>query len=290
MRTIYLILFWSVPAVIALAVLEAGALWAIRGRYDWRAALASLADLLIRQYVVYAYLAFGPADALIGWLSAHRIATVPLTPWPAIATLFLGQELCYYWFHRCSHRIRFLWAHHAVHHSTNRFNLSAAYRFGWVGRLIGTTTFFVPLIWLGFPPRAVFVTLNLNLLYQFWIHNDWTPKLGPLEWLLNTPSHHRVHHAANPEYLDKNYGGVLIVFDWLFGTFAAECAEVPCRYGLVTPLQSNNPLWIVAHEWVALGRDLWRGRGPGEWARAVFGPPAEHERAKHCAPLGVPAE
>jgi sterol desaturase/sphingolipid hydroxylase (fatty acid hydroxylase superfamily) len=290
MHTIYLILFWSTPVVIAASAVEAGALWAIRRRYDWRAALASLADLLIRRYVVAVYLAFGLADPLIAWTVQHRIAVVPLGTAGSIATLFLGQEFCYYWFHRCSHRIRFLWASHAVHHSTNGFNLSAAYRFGWVGRLIGTTGFFAPLIWLGFPPGAVFVTLNLNLLYQFWIHNEWTPKLGPLEWVLNTPSHHRVHHAANPEYLDKNYGGVLIVFDRLFGTFAAEDETLPCRYGLVRPLHSNNPLWISAHEWVALGRDLWRGRRIEEWWRALFGPPADYAAPRARIPVAVPAE
>ena len=290
MPTIYQILYWSTPGVIVLSAIEAGILWMIRRDYDWRAALASLADLLVRQYVVYVYLAFGLADPLIGWAVQHRIATVPLSIAGSIAALFIGQEFCYYWFHRCSHRIRFLWASHAVHHSTNRFNLSAAYRFGWVGRLIGTNAFFVPLIWLGFPPRAVFVTLNLALLYQFWIHTDWVPKLGPLEWVLNTASHHRVHHAANPEYLDKNYGGALIIFDRLFGTFAAERDGIPCRYGLVTPLLSNNPLWIAAHEWFALGRDLWRGRSAGEWWRAVFGLPSGHETGKDCAAVAVPAE
>jgi sterol desaturase/sphingolipid hydroxylase (fatty acid hydroxylase superfamily) len=290
MQTIYLILYWSTPGVIALSAIEAGALWAVRRSYDWRAALASLADLLVREYVVYVYLTFGLAVPLIGWAAQHHVATLPVGTAGSIAVLFLGQEFCYYWFHRCSHRIRVLWASHAVHHSTNRFNLSAAYRFGWVGRLIGTSAFFVPLIWFGFPPRAVFITLNLGLLYQFWLHTDWVPKLGPLEWVLNTPSHHRVHHAANPEYLDKNYGGVLIVFDRLFGTFTAERDAVPGRYGLVKPLFSNNPLWIVAHEWVALGRDLWRGRSAGDWWRAVFGPPAGHEAAKDCMPLNLLAE
>jgi hypothetical protein len=107
--------------------------------------------------------------------------------------------------------------------------------------------------------------------------------------VLNTPSHHRVHHAANPEYLDKNYGGVLIVFDRLFGTFAEERDEVPCRYGLVTPLRSNNPVWIAFHEYAALARDLWRE--PRSWARALFAPPADHtEPASGRAPHPVPAE
>lgn len=279
MHTIYLILAWAPLAVMVLSAVEAALLWAIRRDYDWRAALASLADLLVRQYVVYAYLAFGLADPLIGWAARHRVATIPLDTAGALVLLFLGQEFCYYWFHRCSHRLRLLWASHAVHHSTNRFNLSAAYRFGWANRLIGTAAFYLPLIWLGFPARAVFITLNLNLLYQFWIHADWVPKLGPLEWVLNTPSHHRVHHAANPAYLDKNYGGVLIVFDRLFGTFAAERAAEPCRYGLVRPLHSNNPLWIAVHEWVALARDLWQARSLGEAWQAVFGAPAGHQAA-----------
>ena len=286
MATIMLILRWSTIGVTVLATIEAVVLWRVRRRYDWRAYLASLADLLVRQYVVYAYLAFGLADPLIGLARAHRVATIPLAAWSAVALLFIGQEFCYYWFHRASHRIRVLWASHAVHHSTNELNLGASYRFGWVTRLIGTGGFFVPLIWLGFPPGPVFITLNLNLLYQFVLHNDWMPKLGPLEWVFNTPSHHRVHHAANPEYLDKNYGGVLIVFDRLFGTFAAERDDVPCRYGLVTPLRSHNPVRIAFHGFIALGRDLWRP--PRHWAATLFGPPADYP--KHCAAERVPAE
>jgi sterol desaturase/sphingolipid hydroxylase (fatty acid hydroxylase superfamily) len=273
MQTIYTILFWSTPAVIALAAIEAVALWLIRRRYDWRAALASLADLLVRQYVVYVYFAFGPVDGLVRWVYLHRVATVPLGTAASVAALFVGQEFCYYWFHRCSHRLRFLWANHAVHHSTNELNLSAAVRFGWAGRLVGTTAFFLPLMWFGFAPRAVFVTLNLNLLYQFLLHIDWMPRLGPLEWVLNTPSHHRVHHAANPEYRDRNFGGVLIIFDRMFGTFAAERGDVPCRYGLAVPLRSYNPLWIAFHEFAALAGDLWHARGWRERGRALAGAP-----------------
>ena len=273
MQTIYTILYWSTPAIIALAAIEAAVLWTIRRRYDWRAGLASLADILVRQYIVYVYFAFGPVDLVIGWIYQHRIATVPLGATASIAALFVGQEFCYYWFHRCSHQLRLLWANHAVHHSPNELNLSAAFRLGWTGRLVGVSAFFLPLMWLGFAPRPVFVTLNLALLYQFLLHADWIPKLGPLEWVLNTPSHHRVHHAANPEYRDRNFGGVLIVFDRLFGTFAAENVAVPCRYGLVGPLRSNNPLWIAFHEFVALGRDLWRGRNWRERLRAFVAVP-----------------
>lgn len=282
MQTIRFILLWSTIAVITFAAMEAAALLIIRrGDYDWRAALCSLADLLVRQYVVYAYLAFGPIDWLTGFAWTHRVWTVPLGSMASIAALFIGQELSYYWFHRCSHHLRFWWAHHAVHHSPNELNLSAAFRIGWTGRLVGTSLFFVPLMWLGFAPGPVFITLNLNLLYQFFIHATWIPKLGPLEWVLNTPSHHRVHHASNPEYRDKNFGGVLIVFDRLFGTFGAERADVPCRYGLVAPLYSYNPLWIAFHGFAELGRDLWRARNWGDLRRAFLMPPA---------PAALPAE
>ena len=275
METLRLIFIYSVPVVILLATVEALVFWLRKGGdYDWRAYFASLADLLGRQYVVFTLLPIGLADPAIAWAWSHRIATVPLSGVGAFAALFLGQEFCYYWFHRCAHRVRWLWATHAVHHSSNQFNLAAAYRFGWTGRLSGIPIFFVPLVWLGFPAPIVFATLNLNLLYQFWLHVDWVPKLGFVEFVFNTPSHHRVHHAANPEYLDANYGGVLIIFDRLFGTLRLERDELPCRYGLVEPLRSNNPVRIAFHEWLALARDLWAACNWRETRQALFGPPS----------------
>jgi sterol desaturase/sphingolipid hydroxylase (fatty acid hydroxylase superfamily) len=127
---------------------------------------------------------------------------------------------------------------------------------------------------LGFPPKAVFAALALNLLYQFWLHTEWVPKLGWLEYVLNTPSHHRVHHAANADYIDRNYGGVLIVFDRLFGTFAAERDDLPCRYGLVTPLVSHNPIRIAFHDWLKMTSDLRGARSGREAIGYLFGPPA----------------
>ena len=273
-RLLYLMPLVFLPAVIALAALEA-AVFVLRKRqaYNWRASLASLADALGRDFIVYRFLPFGLAVPVIGWAWGHRLTTVPLGGATALAVLFIGQEFCYYWFHRASHRVRWFWATHAVHHSSNELNLSAAYRFGWTGRLTGTGIFYAPLVWLGFPPVAVFGVLSLNLLYQFWLHTTWIPKLGWLEYVFNTPSHHRVHHAANPEYLDANYGGVLIIFDRLFGTFTEERADLPCRYGLVKPLTSNNPVVINFHEWAALGRDLWRARTWRERWFHLFGPP-----------------
>jgi hypothetical protein len=152
-------------------------------------------------------------------------------------------------------------------------NLSAAYRVAVTDGITGRLLFYVPLVWLGFSSDAVFIALDLALFYQFWIHLHWMPKLGPLEYVLNTPSHHRVHHAANLDYLDANYGSVTVIFDRLFGTFVAERPDEPCRYGLVKPLASNNPLAIDSHEWVSLIHDLWRARSLGAWAGYLFGPP-----------------
>ncbi len=262
------------PAVIALAAVEALVLAVWRKEaYDWRAALASLADALGREFVVYRFLPLSLGAPVIALAWSHRLTTMPLSGIGALGLLFLGQEFSYYWFHRASHRIRWFWATHAIHHSSNELNLAAAYRFGWTGRISATGIFYAPLIWLGFPPAAVFGVLSLNLLYQFWLHASWIPKLGWLEYVFNTPSHHRVHHAANLDYLDANYGGVLILFDRLFHTFIEERADLPCRYGLVKPLRSNNPFVINAHEWQALGRDLWQARGWRERWLYLFGPP-----------------
>ena len=272
--TLFTVLKWSLPAVIVFATVEALILtFLARRSYNWRSWAASVTDALVREYLVYAFLSVSVIGPLIGLAWQHRLGTVPLGGLASFAVLFVGQELCYYWYHRAAHRVRWFWASHAVHHSPNEFNLGVAYRFGWTGRLAGNSLFFVPMIWLGFAPQAVFATLSLNLLYQFWLHTEWVPKLGWLEYVLNTPSHHRVHHASNAEYIDANYGGVLIVFDRLFGTFIAERDDLPCRYGLTTPLLTNNPIKIAFHEWRKLARDLRQVRSWREAVGTLFGPP-----------------
>ena len=190
--TLSTVLAWSLPAVIALASLEGLVLtFGARRPYNWRSYAASVTDVLVREYVVYAFVGVSLAGPLIDLAWRHRLATVPLNGFASFALLFLGQEFCYYWYHRAAHRVRWFWATHAVHHSPNEFNLGIAYRFGWTGRIAGNALFFVPLIWLGFAPKAVFAALAFNLLYQFWLHTEWVPKLGWLEYVLNTPSHHR---------------------------------------------------------------------------------------------------
>lgn len=254
----------ALPILFALAMLEA--LWIVRRRqrdYPWRQTGLTLL-LALGQRGVGALFG-GGVLWLLGQVWGHRVWTIAMDNAWAWFALFVGVEFSYYWFHRASHVCRWFWATHVVHHTPERLVLSGALRLGWTGPVSGAFLFFVPLVLLGFPPSSVLLMLAGNLLYQFWLHTEMLPKLGGLEWLFNTPSHHRVHHARNPEYLDANFGGVLIVFDRLFGSFVEENASVPCDYGLVKPIGSDNVFRIAFGEWRQIGRDLvaaktWRQR------------------------------
>lgn len=240
-------------------------------RYEIKETLASIAVSLgdIAARIATSGLAAVPFVILY----QHRLLDIPLdNPWSLLA-LYLGVEFCYYWFHRASHRIRWLWATHAVHHSATHFNLSAAIRLGWTGQLTGAFVFFLPLAWLGFHPLAISLTLLGGLLYQFFLHTSLPVHLGPLEWLLNTPAHHRVHHASNDGCLDINYSSTLIIFVRLFGTFASAPANEPLRFGLKGRTPSNNPLQIALGEWVLLWRDVTRVSGLRAKLRILFGTP-----------------
>jgi sterol desaturase/sphingolipid hydroxylase (fatty acid hydroxylase superfamily) len=197
----------------------------------------------------------------------------PLDAWWSWGLLFLLVEFCYYWQHRMSHEVRWLWATHSVHHSPNELTLPAASRLGWTGLISGLWVFFLPLVAMGFNPAAIALLITLNLRFQYFLHTELVGRLGPLEWIFNTPSAHRVHHASNPAYIDRNYGGVLIVFDRLFGTYAPERPEEACRYGLVTPQTSNNPLVIVTAEWRNLLGDMVRSGSPWTALKIAAGYP-----------------
>ena len=221
------------------------------GSFDWSEAWLSVGDLIGRR--VLALLPLSLATPVFAWAWQHRLFTIELSGVAEFLLLFVGLEFFYYWYHRTAHRVRFFWATHSVHHSPNQLTLSTAFRLGWTGKLTGTGLFFTPLALLGFQPKVVLTALSLNLLYQFWLHTTWIPKLGWLEYVLNTPSAHRVHHASNLDYLDANYGGVLIVFDRIFGTYVPERDEQPCVYGLVKPMRTRNLLTMEFAQW----RDLW---------------------------------
>ncbi|HEX8819262.1 MAG TPA: sterol desaturase family protein [Archangium sp.] len=239
--------------------------------YGWRSALASLAVSLGRSVTRLIPLAVTLPGAY--WLYEHRLFEASSQGVWSWVVLFFGIEFFYYWFHRLGHRSRWFWLSHAVHHTSNELNLLAAGRLGWTSQITGSYAIFTPLALLGFTPESIFAAFTLNLSYQFWVHSDWVPKLGVLEGILNTPSAHRVHHAANVDYLDANYGGVLVVFDRLFGTYVAERDDLPCRYGLVHPLKTNNPLKIVFHQFGPFLRDVRSARGLREVWGYLFAPP-----------------
>ncbi|MBI5610277.1 MAG: sterol desaturase family protein [Deltaproteobacteria bacterium] len=228
-------------------------------------------DPVLRGIGVAIYAAVQQNTALFTW-----DATSP-------AAWFLAMflvDFCYYWFHRACHRSHLFWAVHHVHHSSEEYNLAVALRQPWFEKLVDIP-FYLPLAVLGMPVELYLGAFTIDLLYQFFIHARFVPRLGPLEWLLNTPSHHRVHHGVNPAYIDRNYGGILILFDRLFGTFEPE--GEPVVYGTVTPLQSWNPAWANVAVWVELARKtatmqgfaekLWLWLGPPEWRPAAAGGP-----------------
>jgi sterol desaturase/sphingolipid hydroxylase (fatty acid hydroxylase superfamily) len=251
--------FLQYPLLLSLVLLAVAAemLWrrriAKRG-YDFGAAAASL-GIAVGGAVLKP--ATGAAIAAVTTLAYDATPLrLPLDDWRVWVAGFLAVEFAYYWNHRWNHGVRWLWATHAVHHSANEFTLPAAIRLGWTNLISGGWLLFVPLVLAGMPPLMLAALLGGNLAWQFFLHTEAIGRLGPLEWVLNTPAHHRVHHASNPAYLDRNFGGVLIVFDRLFGTFQAELADERPRYGLVHAMTSRNPVTIVLHEWRRLFSDL----------------------------------
>lgn len=187
-----------------------------------------------------------------------RLFDLPKTVWIWII-LFLGVDFFYYWFHRMSHQVNLLWAAHIVHHQSEEYNLTVALRQSWFQGWF-SWIFYLPLAVIGFDPLMFLTLSSFNTLYQFWIHTRAIKSMGLLEWILNTPSHHRVHHGSNPKYIDKNHAGTLIIWDRIFGTFQKEEDEV--YYGITTPLASWNPVWANVHYW----DELWRtARQSPDW-------------------------
>ena len=244
---------------------------ALHRPYGWKVTVSNLAVAIGRLGTD----AFTKALVAAVYVAAYQLRPfdIPLDRWESWVALFLAVELAYYWLHRFSHEIRWMWAQHSVHHSARQITLSVAYRLGWTQFFAGPWLFLVPVCWIGFDPRAVVLMYAINLLYQFWLHTEVVPKLGPLEAVLNTPSLHRVHHAVEPEYLDRNYGGVLIIWDRLFGTYAKERDGAPRTYGLVRQIDTLNPVKIAFAEWVAMFRELRTARSLREALGLAFGPP-----------------
>ena len=226
------------------------------------------------------------AGALLGglifaaslWVYQHRLFTIPMTAVWAWVVLFLAEDVTYYGFHRLSHERRFWWASHVNHHTSTHYNLSTALRQTWTGGIAGTWLLWLPLSLLGFPPAMVAIQKGISLVYQFWIHTEAIKRMPRwFEAVFNTPSHHRVHHGSQDPYLDRNYGGILIVWDRLFGTFEPEGERVV--YGLTKNIGTYNPVRVAFGEYAAIAHAVraasgWRDRaghllrGPG-WAPPV---------------------
>ena len=244
----------------------------VRARYGMRDTFASLA-MQVGNIVMNLGMA-GVVYAGLEASHAHRWLDIPASSAAAWAVLFVLDDFTYYWFHRISHECRFWWAAHVNHHSSQEYNLSTAARQSWTSVVVGTWTPWIPLALLGFPPAMILAQQGFNLFYQFWIHTEAVDRMPRwLEYVFNTPSHHRVHHASNPRYLDRNYAGVLMVWDRMFGTFAEERAAEPPRYGIVKNIDTFNPIRIAFHEWTAMVRDVIAARSWREAAGSVFGPP-----------------
>ncbi|MCD9142346.1 sterol desaturase family protein [Streptomyces albireticuli] len=288
------VVLWSLPAFLLLTALELVS-YRLRPAERTGAAGYSVKDAATSVGMGVGSMAF---DAL--WkipIVAVYTALYELTPlrvpflWWTLPLMLLAQDFCYYWSHRGHHVVRILWACHVVHHSSRKFNLTTALRQPWT--TLTVWPFYLPMIAAGVHPAAVGFCASVNLVYQFWVHTERVGKLPrPLEYVLNTASHHRVHHASQGGYLDRNFGGILIVWDRLFGSFVPE-GERPV-YGLTKNIDTFNPLRVATHEYAAVLRDLRRARSWRERAGRVFrGPgwqPAPAPAAEHApAPAKDPA-
>lgn len=251
---------WAIPFFVATVAGEW--LWSRKNhqiRYETKDAITSL--LLGTGSLVAGILTGGMVLALSLWVYEYRLFDFQVT-WAnalwLVPIAFILDDFAYYWFHRTAHRIRWFWAAHVIHHSSQHYNLTTALRQTSTGFFALSFIFRMPLFFLGFPPALIFFLAGVNLVYQYWIHTEAIDRMPRwFEAVMNTPSHHRVHHATNPRYLDRNYAGVFITWDKMFGTFEPETADEKIEYGIVKNLTSYNVLWAAFHEWIGIFKDLW---------------------------------
>lgn len=266
--------------------IELGLTWILRKKYY--AATDSLCSITLG-LVYAAVIALSAGTVLAAYYWLHQFAVFDID-WAgsvvAILAAYIIVDFLFYWYHRAIHEVRLGWAAHVNHHSSQFLNAGTALRSSFVEAWF-EPVFLIPAVLLGVEPIMVVALISLNHLYQYWLHTQLVGKLGPLEWVMNTPSHHRVHHASNIRYCDKNYAGTFIVWDRMFGTFEPEREDEPCVFGIRHQLESRNPITVTFHEWSALTRDVlgaknvatalghlfrppgWSAEGDGETTRAV---------------------
>ncbi|MFB7085131.1 sterol desaturase family protein [Streptomyces sp. NPDC056296] len=270
---------YAIPAFVLLVVVEALSYRFLpdddEQGYEIRDTVTSMSMGAGSQVVGLPWKAFTVvAYAALYTASPWQLSSSSVWTW---VLLFFADDLAYYVFHRAHHRIRVLWAGHVVHHSSVRFNLSTALRQSWTP--MTTLPFWLPLALLGVPPWMILLQQSISLVYQFFLHTERVDRLWkPVEWVFNTPSHHRVHHGSNNVYLDRNYGGILIIWDRLFGTFEPEGERVV--YGLTKNIATYNPVRVAFHEYAATWRDVRRARCWRDRIGYLFGPPGWSPRVE----------
>ena len=271
---------YAIGAPIVLAMIFAEALisnWQNRKYYKKEDTYCTVG--LLAGNIVMAFAIKGLVLAFHFYLYQFRIFdfanTIPL--WAMWILTFIMIDLVFYVYHRMSHRIRFLWAIHLSHHSSEEMNFAVSFRQAWFGP-ISKIPFFMTLPLLGFDPTIIAVAGVISTLWGIVGHTQIVDKLGPLEWVFNTPSHHRVHHGSNKQYIDKNYGNLLIIWDRMFGTFEPE--EEPVTFGLVNNVNTFNPAKITFMAWSSMIEDIKNKNDFSEMLNAIFGPPNTHIKNK----------
>lgn len=265
------ILLFAVPVFVVLSVAEALVLYrenrdkSIKKDFITSAALGLgfiIISILTKGIILYCY----------EWLYQFRLFELEHQQIAVWLVCFLADDFTYYWFHRISHTVRFFWASHIVHHSSQHYSFSAALRQTWTGNFTGTFLFWGWLPLIGFNPVNIIIIKSISLIYQFWLHTEKIGRLpGWFEFVFNSPSHHRVHHGSNIEYLDKNYGGTLIIWDRIFRSFADE--NIHPVYGLTKNIKSGNIFLIALHEWKQIIKDCKKMRHKQQYLRILFNKP-----------------
>lgn len=248
--------------------------------FEWKDSLASIAmglgsifiDIFMKTFVFFAFT----------FLYQFRIFDLENVWWVWIL-LFFAEDFTFYWHHRLSHEIRILWAAHVNHHSSQNLNFAVALRQSWAERFY-KYFFWMWLPLVGFQPLMILLMMSINLVYQFFQHTQTVKKLGFLEYIFNTPSHHRVHHASNPRYLDRNHAGTLIIWDRMFGTFVEETEEDKPKFGIVQNIETYNPIKIATHEFINIWKDIKKSPDFKTKLKYIFYPPGwSHDGSKESS-------
>jgi sterol desaturase/sphingolipid hydroxylase (fatty acid hydroxylase superfamily) len=261
---------YAVPFMIMLVLAEWGiSVYQKRDLYDKKDLFAA-ATIGIGNLIVSAIIKTALFASVLFFLNLVPWSIPPV--WWSYILCLVAIDFCRYWAHRIAHENRFWWATHVTHHNSEKYNWSVSFRLSWVQHI--KFIFFVPVALMGFHPVIFFICHQIEVLYQFWIHTEYIRKLPrPIEYIFTTPSHHRVHHATNEKYMDKNYGSTLIIWDRMFGTFQPE--EEQAIYGITKPVGTYNPITLVFHEWRDIYKDVSKARNLSEARKYIFGRPSE---------------